>query len=133
MVKSQLRQSACMCQSQKTGTAVVPLFNLNRQDHLDQYQYLGNCPPTPPLTQEQSIDDKLRLMLSQGRGRWAVAQILILIQSFFKSLLSVSVPEGLHIEDVNFLLITCSFKLTCEAGYKYENKSSEFICQHKAV
>lgn len=39
----------------------------------------------------------------------------------------------MHIEDVNFLLITCSFKLTCEAGYKYENKSSEFICQHKAV
>ena len=29
----------------------------------DQYQYLGNCPPTPPLTQQQSIDDKLRLML----------------------------------------------------------------------
>ena len=46
---------------------------------------------------------------------------------------SVSVLKGLHIEDVNFLLITCSFKLTCEAGYKYENKSSEFICQCKAV
>ena len=30
---------------------------------LDQYQYLGNCPPTPPLTQQQSIDDKLGLML----------------------------------------------------------------------
>ena len=30
----------------------------------DQYQYLGNCPPTPPLTQRQSIDDKLGLMLS---------------------------------------------------------------------
>ena len=47
---------------------------------LDQYQYLGNCPPTPPLTQQQSIDNKLRLMLGWGRGRWAVAQILILIQ-----------------------------------------------------
>ena len=23
--------------------------------HLDQYQYLGNCPPTPPLTQQQSV------------------------------------------------------------------------------
>ena len=31
--------------------------------HSDQYQYLGNCPPTPPLTQQQSIDDKLGLML----------------------------------------------------------------------
>ena len=29
----------------------------------DQYQYLGNCPPTPPLTEQQSIDDKLGLML----------------------------------------------------------------------
>ena len=29
----------------------------------DQYQYLGNCPPTPPLTQQQSIDNMLGLML----------------------------------------------------------------------
>ena len=29
----------------------------------DQYQYLGNCPPTPPLTQHQSIDNKEGLML----------------------------------------------------------------------
>ena len=29
----------------------------------DQYQYLGNCPPTPPLTQQQSIDAKSGLML----------------------------------------------------------------------
>ena len=30
---------------------------------VDQYQYLGNCPPTPPLTQQQSVDNKLGLML----------------------------------------------------------------------
>ena len=30
---------------------------------LDQCQYLGNCPPTPPLTQQQSIDNNLGLML----------------------------------------------------------------------
>ena len=29
----------------------------------DQYHYLGNCPPTPPLTQQQLIDNKLGLML----------------------------------------------------------------------
>ena len=29
----------------------------------DQYQYLGNCPLTPPLTQQKSIDNKLGLML----------------------------------------------------------------------
>ena len=34
------------------------------QEMLDQYQYLGNCPPTPPLTQQQSIDSNLGLMLS---------------------------------------------------------------------
>ena len=28
---------------------------------LDQYQYLGNCPSTPPLTQQQSIDNNLGL------------------------------------------------------------------------
>ena len=30
---------------------------------LDQYQYLGDCPPTAPLTQNQSIDNKLGLIL----------------------------------------------------------------------
>ena len=29
----------------------------------DQYQYLGNCPPTLSLIQQQTIDNKLRLML----------------------------------------------------------------------
>ena len=30
---------------------------------LDQHKYVGNCPPTPPLTQQQSIDNSLGLML----------------------------------------------------------------------
>ena len=30
---------------------------------LDQYQYVGNRPPTPPLTQQQSTDTKLGWML----------------------------------------------------------------------
>ena len=50
---------------------------------MDQYQYPGNCPPTPPLTQQQSTDDKLRLMLGKERGRLAVPQILILIPFHF--------------------------------------------------
>ena len=33
------------------------------KDSGDQYQYLGNWPPTPTLTQQQSIDNKLGLML----------------------------------------------------------------------
>ena len=28
----------------------------------------NNCKPTPPLTQQQSTDNKLGLMLSEGRG-----------------------------------------------------------------
>ena len=30
---------------------------------LDQYQYLGNCPPTPPLTQQQV---KVNVGLGEG-------------------------------------------------------------------
>ena len=37
--------------------------SLTDQEILDQYQYLGNCPPTSPLTQQQSIDNNLGLML----------------------------------------------------------------------
>ena len=37
-------------------------------DKTDQYQYLGYRPLTPPLTQQQSIDNKLRLMLGVGLG-----------------------------------------------------------------
>ena len=37
-------------------------FTINYWDII-QYQYLGNCPPTSPLTQQQSIDNKSRLML----------------------------------------------------------------------
>ena len=36
---------------------------LLKLEYLDQYQYLGNCPPAPPLTQQQSIDNNLGLML----------------------------------------------------------------------
>ena len=61
-------------------TLLATLKSIVIMKYSDQYQYLGNCPPTPPLTQQQSIDNKFRLMLGQGRGRWAVAQILILIQ-----------------------------------------------------
>ena len=25
----------------------------------DQYQHLGNCPPTPPQTQQQSMDNNV--------------------------------------------------------------------------
>ena len=44
---------------------------------MDQCQYLSGCAPTPPLTQQQSTDNKVGLMLSlPGRDRCAVSQIL---------------------------------------------------------
>ena len=41
----------------------VCVCTVRGEEILDQYQYLGNCLPTPPLTQQQSIDNKLGLML----------------------------------------------------------------------
>ena len=45
---------------------VLPLclFHFLQEKCSDQYHYVGNCPPTPPLAQQQSIDSKLGLMLS---------------------------------------------------------------------
>ena len=40
---------------------------------LNQCQSLGNCTPTPPLTQKWSTDNKFGLILDSGRGRCAVS------------------------------------------------------------
>ena len=83
---------------------------------LDQYHYLDNCPPTPPLTQQQSIDNKFRLMLGQGRGRWAVAQILILIQySYIFSLWLGNLVHLLFHRGSLSLYETCSGTEQCGA------------------
>ena len=49
----------------KGGITEQQKFDRKRKkmEKSDQYQYLGNCPPTPPLTQQESIDNKLGLML----------------------------------------------------------------------
>ena len=49
---------------------------------LDPCQYLSNCALTPPLARQQSTDNKLGLMLGQGRGWYAGAQILTSICNF---------------------------------------------------
>ena len=36
------------------------------KDKTDQYRYLGNCPPIPSLTQQKSIDNKLRECLCKS-------------------------------------------------------------------
>ena len=60
-----LIENHCSAQAQKAETVLsaVSLIFVISIDLLDQYQYLGNCPPTPPLAQQQSIDNKLGLML----------------------------------------------------------------------
>ena len=57
--------------SQSTNDGV---FNLSCWTKMDQLRLLGNCPPTPPLTQHFALGEKWVLMLTWGRGRWAVSQ-----------------------------------------------------------
>ena len=38
------------CEAKQRWGAKTSHWYVNK---LDQYQYLGNCPPTPPLTQRQ--------------------------------------------------------------------------------
>ena len=55
--------------------ALVPL------EPWDPFQYESNRELTPPLTQQQSTDNKLGLMLGRGRGTCALARILTLIRA----------------------------------------------------
>ena len=60
-----LLASTCLPWKQKKQKQKNCNYNLHIIQHIkiwDQYQYLGNCPPTPPLTQRQSIDHKLGLV-----------------------------------------------------------------------
>ena len=53
-------------------------------DYWDKhYTFLGNCPPTPPLSQHVALTEKCVLMLALGRGRCAVSQkrMMILVGS----------------------------------------------------
>ena len=50
------------------------------EDAIDQLRFLGNCPPTPPLTQNFAPSEMQMLTLSEGRGRWAVSQRNIIVE-----------------------------------------------------
>ena len=58
---TRLKRTSCVFGDPRTSQLCLSLPFAS-----DQYQYLGNCPPTPPLTQQRSIDNKLRLMLGRG-------------------------------------------------------------------
>ena len=58
---------------------------------MDQCQYLSSCAHTPPLTQQQSTDNKVGLMLSlPGRDRCAVSQILRIVQHIMAKIIQFS-------------------------------------------
>ena len=70
--------------------------------------FLGNCPPTPPLSQHQYLLLTQGKMLAQGRGRWAVSQKCIMIhnssQINSRALLSFSwkiTPEPIELTHAN--------------------------------
>ena len=46
----------------------------NKQQRTDHHTFLGNCTPTPSLSQHFPLSEKKVLMLAYGRGRWAVSQ-----------------------------------------------------------
>ena len=56
----------------KKATQLVCLYV--KKGYTDQLRFLGNCPPTPPLSQRFALSEKLVLMLAQGRGRLTVSQ-----------------------------------------------------------
>ena len=50
------------------------------EDAIHQLRFLGNCPPTPPLTQNFAPSEMQMLSLSSGRGMWAVSQRTIIVE-----------------------------------------------------
>ena len=52
----------------------------------DHKTFLGNCLPTPPLSQHFALSEKYVSMVAYGRGRWAVSQKRIMIPNFVVSL-----------------------------------------------
>ena len=54
-----------------------------RIGNLDQFRFLGNCLPTPPLGQHLHLLFIWGKMLSKGRGRWAVSQKPKLIRNCY--------------------------------------------------
>ena len=52
----------------------------------DQFRFLGNCPPTPPLSHYFTQNEKQVLMLAQGRSRWVVSQKPKLIRNLISDI-----------------------------------------------
>ena len=78
----------------------------------DYYTFLGNCPPTHPLSQNKHLLLTSGKMLAQGRGRWAVSQ-----STFLKLLVSAVDHNTIELRFQKYLLQgvlsnVCHFKMT---------------------
>ena len=78
----------------------------------DYYTFLGNCPPTPPLSQHKHLLLTQGKTLVQGRGRWAVSQ-----SAFSKLLVSAVDYNTTEIRFQKYLLQgvlsnVCHFEMT---------------------
>ena len=58
----------------------LPFSGIAFSDHY--MLLLGNCPPTPPLSQHFTLSEKLSVNVGLGRGRSAVSQKRIIIRLF---------------------------------------------------
>lgn len=63
----------------------VKLQNNILKRFVDHFQHLGNYTPTPPTNQQQKTDDQfgVKVGLGEGRGKGAVAYVLIRYYSLF--------------------------------------------------
>ena len=61
---------------------------------LEQFRFLGNCPPTSPLSQHFSLSEKLVLMFAYGWSSWAVSQKPNLIRFSYGYYFALSTIPG---------------------------------------
>ena len=75
---------------------------------LDQFRFLGNCPPTPPLTQHFALSEKYVIMLTWERGRWKVSQKPKMTQTIFFTCLKYF-SEYWYMESTSAMLATTKY------------------------
>ena len=94
------------------------VFFLLANTRRDQFRFPGNCPPTPPISQQKHLLLTWCKMLAKGGSRWAVSQKPKLIQkkflthhllSVFRQLVAVQSPllppEQLHLYNCDVVTI----------------------------
>ena len=75
-------QSGTGCRNQR----ILIQNKVSLIENWDQFRFLGNCPPTPPLSHYFAQNEKQVLMLAQGRSRWVVSQKPKLIRNLISDI-----------------------------------------------